>query len=149
MLWTLLGLGVALAASNDIVWWRTAGGTVVQLHDTKECSLVLYDNQHGIAISWQGDTEHIAVQDDRLSLADGQTVPMNVQVGHIVLGVLPAVVVNNNYVSAVSSQPIEPLLPSADKIIFQVGDIEVQYDLNRSKMPALLEGVKKCRSNQR
>jgi hypothetical protein len=146
----MLGLGITLIASADTVWWRTEGGTVVELRDTRECILFLTDRDksHGVAFTWLLDLERIGIQDDRLLLSDGQTAQMSVRIGNTPIDDFVAVG-TNGFASGVVTQSTEPLLRSADKITLRVNDIELQIAVNQSKMPALLTAVDKCRQQQR
>jgi hypothetical protein len=142
----LLGLSAALAANDQTVWWRTEGGTVIQLHRNQQCALFLYDNEHGVAVSWTRDgTERLGVQDDDLHLVDGESVAMTARIDDTSIGLISPNGVEG-YASAQLSQPIEPALREGRKITFKVGDRTVQFPLSHGKIPAMLAAVQKCRA---
>lgn len=144
-----IALGITLiAGSNDTIWWRTEGASVVGMHDTKECMLLFLNQDRGVGFTWLHDLKKVSVQDSRLILGDGQVVQMTAQIGTTSLGDFAAVGVPG-YAAGIVAQQLEPLLRVADKITIKVDDTELQFAVNRSKMSALLDAVDKCRRQQK
>lgn len=144
----MLGIGAALAAGNETVWWRTDGGLAVGFHDTKDCSLLLYTPEHGISITWdRNDNEKIMVQDASLDFVDGRAPPMIVRIGGTSMAAVATTGVND-YAFGNLNQPVEDLLRSTDDITVQFVDKEVRIDVNRKKISALLDAVDQCRKRR-
>lgn len=127
-------------------WWRTDGAAVLQADQT--CSLFFYTNDTAAIFSWTASSEHLAFQSQSFQFNHDDEFAVVVRFNDQILpGNLTGT--GDGNILSVPVDHLEDRLPNADRLVIRFAngtvDSEVSIALNRSKMPALLAAVQKCR----
>lgn len=139
----------ALASSPVTYWWHTADAAVIGLHHpVDQCALVLSTKDRGVIISWDRRSKSIQLASKEWHFADGQSVPVLVQVGE--MQATGNAVSNNDFLTLMLREPIGAALAHADRI--SLGYIapsgmasRVDFPIDVGRLPQLLKAVERCR----
>jgi hypothetical protein len=144
-------LGIILAATfaliadqvaDQAVWWRSAGGLVVQ--GSNICSVVLTEQKDMAILSWdKQDAQSIAFAAAE-PIADRS--PVIVRIDANIVG--ETSINSNGAIILVLTRglPIDDLLREATQISAESPEHPFVISINHSKMPQLLAALDKCRA---
>jgi hypothetical protein len=147
-LFVLVGLVIPI---TDTIWWRTAGGTVVEHRDGdyRDCSLVLADDLHSVTFDWLIGSVAVTATSRTWHLPEGKQ-PVAVQIGDQWLDKAKSVVLeadgHDTTIRSMIDQPIEDLLRNASQIRVKTAVGDLVLPVNPRKMEALLTAAGRCRS---
>jgi len=140
-----------------IVWWRTRDAVVTQGGDG-ECSVLLYDKQQTVLFTWHPDGSiDMALQSDDLHLDQNRQIDAVVNIdGNWITQTdaddapHPVSAIGDMDTFAVTlDKPLTPLLQHASRIsasVFYKTRLQVNFSLDSSKMPSIMDKVSKCRA---
>jgi len=150
MLWTILTIALTVlpllpapfndVADKQIVWWRSAGGLVVQ--GANICSMVLTEQRDMVIISWdKASTESIAFTGAEPITDD---TPALVRIDATVIGEIN---VNSHGIAILlTGRDIDGLLRDAGQISADIPQHPFVIPIDHSKIEALLSARDKCRA---
>ena len=149
MLKSLLMIAMLLpAASNDLTyWWRTTDGAVVGTHHSQQCSLVMFNVTQAVVITWDHSAGHsIRLEDNSWHFTD-TPLPLVLRIGGTQLA--GTATGSDTFIAMPLAAPIETILAHTDAIdasyIDDSGVHRFGFTVDRTKMPALLKAVERCR----
>jgi len=150
MLWTVVTIALAVlpflpapfnnVADKQIVWWRSAGGLVVQ--DANICSMVLTEQRDMAIISWDKESTESVAFTGAEPITD--ETPALVRIGSTVIG--ETNVTSHGIAILLTGRNLDGLLRDASQISADIAQHPFVIPIDRSKIEALMSARDKCRA---
>ena len=141
MLWMLLNfiLAVMPVADKQIVWWRTAGGLVIQGDNV--CSMVLTQQNDMAIISWDKESIESVAFAAKEPLVDQSAM---VRIDDTIIG--ETNLTSNGIAVLLTARPLDDLLRDATVISGDFAEHPIVIAIDHARMVALLTARDKCRT---
>lgn len=150
----ILAAQLRLLPVADTLWWNTVGARVTEHRDQNgaSCALTFLGEQGSVAFQWDsaGRTSLVAI-DQAWNFPNNPHAPVAVQVGHTWLsnGGNSAIIdaaADGNSITAALSQPIDALLPDADRVQVKTAANTLSISIDAWRLTNIVARLKRCQA---
>lgn len=136
------------AKPHETIWWHTHDAAVIGYEQPRQCALLFYNSQQAVIFTWETSRILLQFEQTDWNFPKGTTMGAGVQVGGSWLRssedhVFGMVGAGQILTTVLPNDPLAEIA-GADHITLRLLGQVVRYDMNRSKMPALMKALHRC-----